>query len=225
MATAGTINGMVRSLMGDDDTAVYLDATLLVPSNLAYHLVQQKLINKGCTVNLNTSPVITLPASSTVPTVLGPATSPALPSDFIVPYKVWERPSGGDNTQWMLVDFGIELPDRNQYNYLGDVKFENGTLQFVGCSQDQDLKILYEQVLPDFVNTSSTVGILNAEDAIAFYTAAYMATSRGQLEMAAYFEKKGDEALETLAERFTHGNQAVHGRRRLAYGRRATGRH
>jgi hypothetical protein len=229
MATlVSVVTDAVRRLMGDDDTAVYTDATLLPgagqgPINQAYRYVQHQLVNRGCSVLRETSSVLAVPAGLTSITSIS---SPALPADIIVPYKLWERTTGStSNADWMLMTRGDELPDRVQYSYLGDWRFEGGNIDLVGATVGCDVRISYERLLTPFSATTDPVGILGAEDAIAFYTAALMAMSRGQSTMAQYFEKKCADALDELETRFTHSNQAVHGRRRLAYGRRATGRH
>lgn len=217
MATVATVNTAIRSLMGDDDTAVYLDATLLTPINQGHRLIQQKLVNRGCSVLRDTSAVITLPAGATTLTA---ATTPALPADFMVPYKIWERRAGTTVADFQpMTKKDSELEDRTQFDYLAEWKFEGGGIEFVGATIDIDIKILYEKILADYTASANPLTIIGEEDALAFYGAAYAATSRGQDGMASYFEKKAAEAVDELVNRFVHSNQHAHGRRRRAYGR------
>jgi hypothetical protein len=220
----------VRRIMGDDDGAVYTDATLLPgsaqgPLNQAYRWLQNTLANRGCTVLRNTTPSpLALPIGTTSITT---ASSPALPSDMLVPYILWERLTGSTTmADFVMVDHvDSELPNRDPYDYLGSWKFEAAGIALVGATTARDVLILYEKLLTPFATVGDTVGILGGEDCLMFKTAALMAVSRGQNAMAEYFEKQATDALHDLATRFTHSNQTVHGRRRMAYGRRATGRH
>lgn len=215
MATASTVYGIVRSLMGDDDTAVYLDATLAGPVNQAYRLVQQKLVNRGCSVLRTVSNVISLPANTTLISV---ASSPALPSDLMVPYQMWEKPAGAATSEFQIVQAVSTLPNRSQTDRLEEWCFAGGGITFVGATVAIDIKVQYELILPELTIPSAPVGIVGAEDAMAFYAAAYMANSRGQ--DFKYFENKAEEAIDELVSRFTHSNQHIHGRRRIPYGRR-----
>jgi hypothetical protein len=227
VATAALVTDSVRRLLGDDDSAVYTDATLIPaagqgPVNHAYRVLQARMVNRGCSVLRDTSAVLSVGAGVVV---INAASTPALPADFIVPYDLWERPAGGTNADWALIDRGDVLPDRLQTSYLGDWKFEGGGIDLVGATQGVEIKMLYEKLLTPFATTGDAIGILGAEDALSYYTASLMAVSRGMHETAQYMDTKFEDALGELVNRFTHSNQAVHGRRRLAYGRRATGLH
>lgn len=221
---ASLITDTARRLMGDDDAAVYTDSMLIPgagkgPVNNAYRFVQSRLANSGCSVLQDTSAVLTVPAGTLAITA---ASSPALPTNFMVPYKLWERAVGGTDADWVPVRRGDELPVRTAYDILGDWVFEGIGIDLIGATTTREIKMQYEKLLPTLDNLTDPVGILGGEDAIAFYTCSLMSMSRGQPTMAEYFEKKAVDAVDELVNRFVHSNQAVHGRRRLAYGRSAT---
>jgi hypothetical protein len=215
--TAATVFAMVRSFLGDDDGNVFTDAFMTPAIASNHRLLQTALVNKGCSVLRDTSDAITVTAGS--------LSTLTLPTDLIVPYKLWERPVSGTADQWQLMTAVIELADRTVNDTLGEWVFEAGTINFIGCTANREVKVQYEKQLPTITAAATSLNLNGAEDALAYLLCQDMAISRGQLATADRYAKKAEFAIGELAGRFTKGNQAVHGRRRLAYGRSATGRH
>src|SRR3989475_12261326 len=98
--TAGKITSLVRPLLNDSQGNLFTDAVLLPYANSAYRKVQRALGNAGgggfiqddvlLVVTAVTQPDTSLQVSIT------DATAPPnqLPTDLLVPVKIWEPPNG-----------------------------------------------------------------------------------------------------------------------------------
>ncbi len=155
------------------------------------------------------------------------ATAPPnqLPTDLLVPVKLWERParspaSGGDDFVEMadLSDHG-GLPSRPQGATLGVWEWRADGLYFLGATQDTQVRIRYQKTYPDLADATSNVLIRNAQEAIAYLAAAMASMARGS-PLAEKWDQAGDDALEDLIVRATQREQQAVRRRRPYSSRR-----
>jgi hypothetical protein len=131
---------------------------------------------------------------------------PQLPSDLIVPLKLWERQA---NTQTFT---GPPMKQNNdglfpmvQQNCLVDWQWLSDSLVFRGALQSQDVKMRYEKQLPVIVTVNDPVPIRGVTNAAAYHGALIFAESRGGA-ISPMFEKKAQEEIFLL--------QSVSARRR-----------
>jgi len=120
--TAGQITSLVRSLLNDSQGNLFTDTVLLPYANSAYRKLQRVLGNAGgggfiqddtlLVVTAVTQPDTSLQVSIT------DATAPPnqLPTDLLVPVKIWERPNGSTDDFLEMVDLTQHggLPSRAQ---------------------------------------------------------------------------------------------------------------
>jgi hypothetical protein len=86
-------------------------------------------------------------------------------------------------------------------------------LYFLGATQDTQIRLRYEKALPDLTDATSPVLVRNAQEAIAFFTAAMASAARGAPQ-AARWDEAGADALEDLLVRATQREQQTARRRR-----------
>ncbi|HXR09423.1 MAG TPA: hypothetical protein VN792_01540, partial [Candidatus Acidoferrales bacterium] len=95
--TAGQITSLVRSLLNDAAGNLFTDTLLIPYANAAYRKVQRALANIGSAGFLSDDVLLVVPAVVAVDPSLQvsitDSTAPPnqLPSDLIVPTKLWER--------------------------------------------------------------------------------------------------------------------------------------
>src|SRR6185437_1440647 len=97
-----------------------------------------------------------------------------LPSDLLVPLKLWERAAGSSDDfleMWDLTDHG-GLPSQPQGAGLQFWEWRADGLYFLGATQDRQIRLRYQKAYPDLVDATSPVLIRNAQEAIAYFTAA-----------------------------------------------------
>src|SRR5438477_8946573 len=98
--TAGQITSLVRSLLNDAQGNLFTDSVLLPYANSAYRKVQRALGNTGAGGFLNDDALLAVAAipapDASLQVSLTDATAPPkqLPTDPLVPLKLWERPNG-----------------------------------------------------------------------------------------------------------------------------------
>src|SRR5258706_442688 len=113
--TTGQITSLVRALLNDAQGNLFTDAVLLPYANSAYRKTQRALSNAGAGGFIQDYVLLVVTAVAQVDTSLQvsitDATAPPnqLPTDLLVPVKLWERANGSSD------DF-VEMVDLSQKN-------------------------------------------------------------------------------------------------------------
>ncbi len=219
--TAGQITTLVRSLLNDSAGNLFTDGLLLPYLNSAYRKVQRELANIQSSTFLVDNATVVVPAVSaadpSMQVAITDATAPPnqLPSDLLVPVKLWERLNGSSDDFQEIVDLTGHggLPSRPQGVSLDVWEWRADGLYFLGATTDRQVRIRYQKAFPDLSDATSTVLIRNAQEPIAYYTAAMAAMARGS-PLAEKWDLAGTDALEDLIIRATQREQQTVRRRR-----------
>jgi hypothetical protein len=176
------INDMLRSTRGSiltntaPFTAVYL--------NSGIRKTQRYLANNGMPSQIKDGVVITLtPAATSDPSVQMFVSStgyfngsvilaqPVLPSDMILPLRLWERQNGSNGDFIAMEPAKNGLPSQQPGQYFGSWEWRDDNINLPGCVNTQDLRLRYEQSLAtisptaDFANT--LIPIRDGHEALA----------------------------------------------------------
>src|ERR1700733_14735883 len=101
--TAGQITSLVRSLLNDAAGNLFTDTVLLPYANSAYRKVQRALANVQSGTFLSDDVLLVVSAVTTtdpsLQVFITDATAPPnqLPTDLLVPLKLWERANGSSD--------------------------------------------------------------------------------------------------------------------------------
>jgi hypothetical protein len=156
---------------------------------------------------------------SSVQVSITDATAPPnqLPTDLLVPLKLWERPNCSTDDFVEMTDLTNHggLPSQAQDVDLEFWEWRADGLYFIGATQDTQIRLRYQRTYPDLVDATSPVLVRNAQEAIAYFTAAMASAARGSLQ-AERWDEVGADALEDLLVRATQREQHT-GRRRRPY--------
>jgi hypothetical protein len=221
--TAGQITALVRALLNDSQGNLFTDSLLLPYVNSAYRKVQRALANIQSGTFLVDNATVTVPAvaavDASIQVVISDATAPPnqLPADLLVPVKLWERPAGSGNTVNFVEMADLTdhdgLPSRPQGATLDVWEWRADGLYFLGATQDTQVRIRYQKTYPDLADATSNVLVRNAQEAVAYLTAAMAAMARGS-PLAEKWDQAGSDALEDLIVRATQREQQTVRRRR-----------
>jgi hypothetical protein len=219
--TAGQITALVRSLLNDAAGNLFTDAVLLPYANAAYHKVQRALGNVQSASFLNDDVLLVVSAVSgadpSMQVSVTDATAPPnqLPTDLLAPLKLWERPNGSCDDFVEMTDLTNHggLPSQPQGLTLIYWEWRTEGIYFIGATQDTQIRLRYQKTNPDFVDSTSPVLIRNAQEAIAYFTAAMASAARGAPQ-AERWDDVGADALEDLLVRATQREQHTVRRRR-----------
>lgn len=222
--TAGQITALVRSLLNDAAGNLFTDDVLLPYANAAYRKVQRALAGVRSGTFLSDDVLLAVPAVAAVDASMQvsitDATAPPnqLPTDLLVPLKLWERPAASSDDFAEMVDLTGHggLPSEPQGECLRYWEWRADGIFFLGATRDTQIRLRYEKAFPDLADAASPVLIRNAQEAIAYFTAAMASAARGA-PLAARWDGAGSDALEDLVARATQREQHTN-RRRRPYG-------
>jgi hypothetical protein len=219
--SAGQITSLVRSLLNDSQGNLFTDTVLLPYANSAYRKVQRALGNSGAGgfISDDTLLVVTAVAAqdASLQVSINDATAPPnqLPTDLLVPVKLWERANGSSDDFAEMVDLTRHggLPSRPQDIVLSVWEWRADGLYFLGATQDTQIRLRYLKAFPDFTDATSPVLIRNAQEAIAYATAALAGWARGS-PLAEKWDEAASDALEDLVVQAVRREQQSSRRRR-----------
>ena len=94
---------------------------------------------------------------------------------------MWERANGSSDDFVEMVDLTQHggLPSREQDITLSVWEWRADGIYFLGATQDTQIRLRYVKAYPDFTDATSPVLIRNAQEAIAYATAALAGWARG----------------------------------------------
>ena len=219
--TAGQITSLARSLLNDAQGNLFTDAVLLPYANSAYRKVQRALGNAGAGGFLSDDVLVVVPAvitpDASLQVSITDASAPPnqLPTDLLVPLKLWERPNGSSDDFVEMVDLSRHggLPSRPQDLTLSVWEWRADGIYLVGATQDTQIRLRYLKAYPDLTDATSPVLVRNAQEAIAYATAALAGWARGSPLSEKWDEAAGD-ALEDLVSAAVRREQQSSHRRR-----------
>ncbi len=219
--TAGQITALVRSLLNDAQGNLFTDALLLPYANSAYRKLQRTLANAGGGGFLQDDVLLVVQAvaqaDASLQVSITDATAPPnqLPTDLLVPLKLWERANGSSDEFVEMSDVSQHggLPSRAQDTVLSVWEWRADGIYFVGATQNVQVRLRYLKAYPDLTDATSPVLVRNAQEAIAFATAALAGWARGS-PLAEKWDDAAADALEDLVSAAVRREQQSARRRR-----------
>src|SRR5690242_10452500 len=169
--SAGQITSLVRSLLNDAQGNLFTDTVLLPYANSAYRKLQRALGNAGGGGFIQDDALLVVTAVTQTDTSLQvsitDATAPPnqLPTDLLVPIKIWERPSGSSDDFLEMVDLTQHggLPSRVQDSTLSVWEWRADGIYFLGATQDIQIRLRYAKAYPDLTDATSPVLVRSEE--------------------------------------------------------------
>jgi len=179
----------------------------------------KEFINRGlgwAQTKMRSSPVkdlrfeanVTLTAGDTK---LAVGVSNELPTNFIIPIRLWEKQEG----KWKEMS---QSPDHLPINATAKEQllwweWREGKLCFTGATQNIDLKIQYRGSIPEVTVPLDTIPI-NGLDEVVIAKACAIGSVVGKLEQAQYWEGSASELLDRFISTNMKPYQAVGFRRK-----------
>jgi hypothetical protein len=99
-----------------------------------------------------------------------------LPTDLLLPLKIWERTSDTTDTFTQMQEVQDGLPPRDQTGRLVQWEWRADRINFLGAVGNRDIRLRYVGVFPQFFTadldfTNTFVPIMDCEDFVAYKTA------------------------------------------------------
>jgi hypothetical protein len=215
------INTLVRSLVNDVAGNWATDQVLLPYAQISYRRVAKALGNIKSSVYIKDNVQLVVPAvaavdSSVQVSVTDVTAAPnQLPSDLLVPLKLWERLNGSTDDFQEMTDLTDEggLPPQPQGQQLIYWEWRSDGLYFIGATNDTQIRIRYQAVPADISSSASSLILRDGQNAVAYFTASLTGLSRGS-PLADKMEQHGLDALDAMKDSVTHQMQNTVRRRR-----------
>jgi len=149
----------------------------------------------------------------------------SLPTDLLLPRKLWERQTGASYDFERMIDLTNTggLPSRPQGFTLSNWEWVGDHLAFIGAQQDNDIKIEYDRGLPMVSDGSAQLLVLNSEDYHAYSVASMATKSRGGKNTQEW-DAAAEESKEKLINAYTRTQQFTARRSRGFSSRRGVSR-
>lgn len=145
---------------------------------------------------LRLTTVVSVPAGTSA---LDRSTAPTYPDGMILPYKLWERPSGGNDNQWLLVDEREYLePVATQGPAIGQWSWDEDKIRMQPCASIRDVRIEYEGFPANFTATTDPLPMEGSARCLALFAAMTAASARDQHAIADRFEARARRAAIAL---------------------------
>lgn len=139
--------------------------------------------------------------------------SPYLPPDLIVPMTLWERITDSNMNFKPMNEPQEGLISRSQGQYLHDWEWRTDQINFIGSVQSIDIRMRYlaKTLVPiqqgsDF--TTTTINMIDCDDAIAYEVAAMYATARGSMQVQ-QLRADRDAAISQMVNTYIRRQQEI----------------
>lgn len=149
-------------------------------------------------------------------------TTITLPPNFLIPIKLWERPSGQSaefNEMWPA---SSGIPSSTKSSMYRVWEWRDDALFFPGALLVNDLRIRFKQFMQDFSDTTGTIPLIRCAVALAYLVVEIFAEGRGST-ITPVFQAEKEDAIKQIINTTTQKKQRENFRRR-PYSRRDRGR-
>lgn len=201
------INFLARAVLNDAAGNTFTDQLLLPFAQMAYRRINKALGNIKSATYIKDNVTLVVPAvaaiDASVQVTITDATAPPnqLPTDLLVPLKLWERQNGTADDFQEMTDMTDEggLPSQPQGSQLIFWEWRIDGLCFIGATQDTQIRLRYQAIPADVTSATASVLLRDGQNTMTLLTAALAGFSRGS-PLAAGLKEQGDEALEAMKD-------------------------
>lgn len=217
----GAISFLARALLNDAAGNVFTDQFLLPFEQMAYRRINKSLGNIKSSTYIKDNVFLVVPAvpaiDSSVQVFITDSTAPPnqLPTDMLVPLKLWERRNLSTDDFDEMTDLTDEggLPPQPQAAQLIYWEWRVDGLYFIGATVDTQIRMRYQAIPADVTSPVASVLLRDGQNAMALLTAAMAGLTRGS-PLAANYKTQGDDALDAMKDSVIHQMQNQVRRRR-----------
>jgi hypothetical protein len=215
--TAGTVLDAIAVLMNDPSKTQYTNVKMIPYLNISLQELREvfELNNVPVTDTVTSSP-INIPAGYDH-IAFSNGSNPSLPTDFVEPKVLWERPEGID--PYIMMTRSDSLPrewEGNPQNQFIWFTWQSQQIRFLPANQDNDIKMDYiRQIFPAVVDANSIINVINAATFLEYRTGGLCAEFIGENKTRAdSLNTDALLALDRVVGIGTKGRQSITIRRR-----------
>lgn len=187
--SAAQVTALIRPLVNDQPGNWATDTILLPYLNSIYRTIQRKIAAAGGggfiadNIELVVAAVAAALQDPSTQVVLNDATAAPnqLPSNLLVPLKIWERPNLSKIDFVEMTDLTLHggLPSRIQTQALQDWEWRGDGIYFVGATQDTQIRLRFRAAFPDLTGPTDVILVRGAQECLAYGAAGLVGLARG----------------------------------------------
>lgn len=133
--------------------------------------------------------------------------APTLPSDLLVPWRLWERPTGQPTIGYIPMSQPMDgLPSYLASNFIRYYEWRGDAIYMLGANQSNDIRLRYEARLPGVAESTDNIQIRGSENILANLVAFSFTQARGYPQ-AAQFNDAAGTMIRQLCNRLARANQ------------------
>jgi hypothetical protein len=166
----------VETYLNDPSKIVFNDTVMLPFIKEAVLDLESAMLEAGIPYMETNSSTLALTAITSV--AISSSSSPALPSDLLIPILLEERKTGS-GAQFVPMIERERLPERAQYETLQDWCWEDDQIKLVGATAATDVKIEYQKSLGAISATTSSIYVLGSKKYLALRASSIAALTVG----------------------------------------------
>lgn len=202
--TAGQVMDDAAAALNDFNKSLYTYDVQLPYLKMANRDLDQSLQLIGHPITMMNEAIIP---------VLAGAVELTLPASFFLPISLAERKPG--TTESFTDMTQTRFASGTQGSSLGVWDFRHNCINFVGATQDREVKLSYWRTLPEIQSDASQLFVNGGRNYLAFRTAAMCAAFIGQNELqASILNNEAGAAIDKLESLFIKNRQVHRVRRR-----------
>jgi hypothetical protein len=213
--TAGDVMDRAAALLSDASKITMTYVYQLPFLKLAWDELQEELIaNDIVDIEESVSSAITVNAGTKELTS-------GVPTDFVVPIKLWERAVGETDVDLIPMTKREPDPTEAQVAELEVWYFAEGLIKFRGATSNRVIVIRYQKELAAISNENTILPIQNVKSFLAYRTAGIIAETRQNKDRAAKLHDRAEYFLrKTLGTKVKDEQSEPVRPHRYGYGRR-----
>lgn len=204
---ASQIMDRSAALLNDVAKTQFTYAAQLPYLQIANDELADELTINGIAIFKNVADTLTITVGTTI-------YSP-LPTDLIVPQKLWERPTNQSNEDFVPMEQKTWEPSAKQVDALQYWIWRDNSIIFLGATQSVDVRLDYIRAISAISNSGSTEEVTGSFNFLAYMTASLCAEFIGQNQVVSgKLESKAYKHLSTLLNIGVRENQSLPMRRK-----------
>ena len=168
----------VQSIVGDPAGQEYSSTTLIPFVQQALDDVALEFMSEGIERLRTTSATLSVAAGVTV---LSSSSTPPLPTDFVSPIEMWERPAGGSVHDWQSMTLAREnIPLVDQQPTLRFWQWEAGKIVLVGATSNVEVMLDYVSMPAAITGVADALPFSTAVSLVSYHVADLVYGARGE---------------------------------------------
>lgn len=185
MALASVSLDTARELLNDVGATIWPNTVLIPFFNIGYRMLQTKLKNAGCPVQM----------SEDTNNIAANTTVPFTPTNIIEPIRLWEKTQAASDLTYIQMTEKAFLPTIVTTTNLRVWRWNGTSIEIIGATVNKTVKTRMWSFVADITTAGDDIPFVNAENYLGPITASLANESIGEHDQSAKYQEMADVSL------------------------------